>query len=277
MRNIHNLTRNAVLFAIVFSGSGVVLAQVPGTAGVRSGRLNFQDTEYRLSEAFVNGAQITFDAAPPPSISFHGDGVISGWDGVNDYFAKIRISPDGSFSLESHGFAVTKSTGDAARMNAEAIFLNAMQSTRLIHIDTDGIVFGTEDQATRLKFTPTAAAQGIAELLNAELALVRFVSNGNEVALPRDVTVTLTFQDGGRFSGRSSVNNYAGVFTVMPDSKITLQLTTATQMAGPPELMALEKAYFDALPLVRELRASGGRVILDGDKTSMEFAVRSPR
>jgi heat shock protein HslJ len=257
-------------------GRGGLFAQAPGP-GARSGRLNFQDTEYRLSDAIVNGVQATFGAQPSPTIGFHSGGVISGSSGVNDYFAKIRVAQDGAFSLESHGFALTKLTADADRMEAEARFLNAIQSTRFIRREGDVVTFETGDHATRIQFTRTTAAQGLAELQNVELVLVRFVSNGNEIVLPANATVTLIFQDGGRISGRSAVNNYAGVFTAAPNGKIALELTVATQMAGPAEMMTLEKAYFTALSLLRDVRVNGDGVTLAGEMTSMEFKIRTPR
>ena len=74
-----------------------------------------------------------------------------------------------------------------------------------------------------------------------ELRLIRFLSNGKEVVIPPTITITLTFRKRGQISGRSAVNNYAGLFTNQPKGAIAIQLTTATQMAGSPELMELEK------------------------------------
>src|SRR5262249_53810012 len=74
-----------------------------------------------------------------------------------------------------------------------------------------------------------------------ELRLVRFLINGKEIVIPPTVTITLTFQKRGQISGRSAVNRYGGVFTAMPKGKIAVQLTRATQMAGPPELMRFER------------------------------------
>jgi heat shock protein HslJ len=108
------------------------------------------------------------------------------------------------------------------------------------------------------------------------LVLVRFVSNGNEIVLPPNATVTLTFQDGGQISGRSAVNNYGGVFTAMANDQITLHVTVATQMAGPTELMTLESAYFAALPLIQNIQVNGDDVVLQGNMTLMEFKVRPP-
>jgi heat shock protein HslJ len=105
-----------------------------------------------------------------------------------------------------------------------------------------------------------------------ELRLVRFVVNGREIAIPARATITITFQRGGQISGHSTVNNYAGVFRVMPDGKITVQLTAATLMAGPPELMQLEREYFEALPHVTHISIKPDRIILEHEKSLLEFA-----
>src|SRR5262249_20308189 len=104
---------------------------------------------------------------------------------------------------------------------------------------------------------------------------VRFVSNGSDITLPANVPITLTFQDQGQLSGRSAVNNYAGAFSATPDGKITIQLTAATQMAGPPDLMALEKAYFDGLGAVQQFSVSGNQVTLTGGTASLQFVMKS--
>ena len=145
------------------------------------------------------------------------------------------------FYSGSPGLAITMVMAEPERMEAEARFLNTLQSARVLRLEGDGIAVETDDHTTRLRFTGATAAQSLSELLNVELSLVRFVGNGKEIALPANATVTLKFQDTGQLSGRSAANNYAGVFTATPDGKITIQLTIATPLAGPPELMALER------------------------------------
>ena len=120
----------------------------------------------------------------------------------------------------------------------------------------------------------SAATDGPSELSkfqDTELRLVRFLINGKEIVIPPSITITLTFQKKGQISGRSAVNNYGGVFTAMPGGKIALQLTRATQMAGPPESMQLETEYFDALSHVDQILLQSDRIILKNGMASMEF------
>ncbi|MBV8360682.1 MAG: META domain-containing protein [Deltaproteobacteria bacterium] len=110
-----------------------------------------------------------------------------------------------------------------------------------------------------------------------ELRLVSFLSNGKEIAIPPTITITLTFQNRGRISGRSAVNNYAGIFTAIPNGKISIEVTTATQMAGTPELMELEREYFEALSHVKQILLKPDRIILENETTSLDFAFNRAR
>jgi heat shock protein HslJ len=264
-----------VLLATALSGGGPLFAQMPGN-DVRSELAKVQDVEHRFTEGFVNGIPVKFAENPSPSISVHSGGVISGYAGINQYFANIEVAADGGFSLESPGFAVTRVTGEPQRVDAEAAFLNTLRGTAFIRPESDGIAFETADRAVRLKFIRATVTQALSDLLNVELSLVRFVSNGKEIALPSKVTITLTLRDSGQLSGRSAVNNYGAGYTATQNGSFAVQGIIASQMAGAPELMALEKAYFDALSAVSRVSVKGDHVILENDTASLEFApVRS--
>jgi heat shock protein HslJ len=112
----------------------------------------------------------------------------------------------------------------------------------------------------------------LAPFQDRELQLVRFAVNGTEIVIPPKASMTLTLHGGGQISGHSAVNNYTGVFRVTPDGKIAIELTAATQMAGVPELMRLEKKYFEALPRVTRIGIQRNRIILEDQETSLEFA-----
>ncbi len=126
---------------------------------------------------------------------------------------------------------------------------------------------------------PAAGSDDLPEkfsrLQNAEMRLVRLRLDGKDISIPADVKITLVFRNGGRVSGRSAVNSYGGVFTMTPDGDLTIKMTISTQMAGPPELMELERQYLDALSRVRKVLVKSGRVFLENDSTTLEFTVKS--
>ena len=277
MRKIRVRTGDILLLATVLGAAGPMFAQFRDPGDIRSALFGFRGIEQPLSEAIVNGVQVTFPDSPAPSIRFLCPGIISGSAGVNRYFANVQVMPDGAFTIQPPGLALTRMVGDAQHMAAEATFLNALQSTRFLRLDAGGVVLESADQTTRLKFARPVLSQSLSDVFNVELVLVRFVSNGKELTLPSSSPITLTFQDGGQLSGKSTVNNYAGVYTATPNGEISLRPTTAGQMAGPPDLMALEKAYFDAMPMVNRFRLEVRRVFFEGDATTLEFAFQSAR
>jgi heat shock protein HslJ len=124
---------------------------------------------------------------------------------------------------------------------------------------------------------PTDVRSELSKFQGRDLRLVRFLISGKEIMVPPTIAITITFRNGGAISGRSAVNNYAGVFTALPSGKIAVRLTTATQMAGPPELMELERKYFDALSKINQVLIKSDRIILENEKISMEFAFSSAR
>jgi heat shock protein HslJ len=118
-------------------------------------------------------------------------------------------------------------------------------------------------------------APEISKLQGIELRLVRLRINEKEIALPAGARITLTFRTGGQISGRSAVNSYGGSYRAMPDGKVDITITNISQMAGPAELMDLEKQYFDALPRMKRILVKPDQAILEGDSASMEFTFSS--
>ena len=123
----------------------------------------------------------------------------------------------------------------------------------------------------------TGVPSELSKFQDIEFRLVRFVSAGKEIPIPPSITITLAFRKGSQISGRSAVNNYAGRFAEQPNSTIAIQLTTSTQMVGPPELMELEREYFDALSHVKHFRLKSDQIILENETTSMTFASSRPK
>jgi heat shock protein HslJ len=115
----------------------------------------------------------------------------------------------------------------------------------------------------------------MSKLQGIELRLVRLRINEKEIALPAGARITLTFRTGGQISGRSAVNGYGGTYRALPDDKVDLTITITGQMAGPKELMDLEKQYFDALPRLKRILVKPDHAILEGDSASMEFTFSS--
>ena len=106
-------------------------------------------------------------------------------------------------------------------------------------------------------FTP-ATPDSLAPLNKVELRLTRFVSDGQEVTLSGNLPITLSFDEGGKVSGRSAVNRYFGGFKLGPDGAIEWPKAGLgmTRMAGPAPAMELESRFGRSLTATTRLLAS---------------------
>lgn len=85
-------------------------------------------------------------------------------------------------------------------------------------------------------------------------------------AVPAEAEITATFAE-GRVAGKSGLNRYFAAYTV-DGQTLTLGQAGSTMMAGPEHLMALEKAYLEALKATRTYRVAAGKLELwDGNGT----------
>jgi len=95
-----------------------------------------------------------------------------------------------------------------------------------------------------------------------------------EVSLPSTRRPTIQFGEKDRITGMAGVNRYSVEGTVSGKDSISWAGPAAvTKMAGPPEAMALEDAFLQALQAVTRIEQQGGKLKLattDG-ATRLEF------
>jgi lactoylglutathione lyase len=102
-------------------------------------------------------------------------------------------------------------------------------------------------------------------------------ADGTEWALEGGEGQTLVFED-GRIAGFGGVNRYAGEYT-LDGEELTLGPLAVTRMAGPPEAMASERRYLDALGRTARAAVEEGTLVLaDGDGNELlRFAQSAPK
>lgn len=94
--------------------------------------------------------------------------------------------------------------------------------------------------------------------LNDAVASTTWTLTGlGRVDIDPDRPPTLRFDADARASGFAGVNQYSVAPTIGPGDTLTFAPVAATKMAGPPERMRLEAAFFDALALTRRATVSG--------------------
>jgi heat shock protein HslJ len=90
--------------------------------------------------------------------------------------------------------------------------------------------------------------------------LSSFSEAGSMKAVPAGISVELLFK-AGEASGKA-VNSYNGPYSSTADGKITIGPIASTLMAGPPDQMAVEQAYFKALEKAASYYSDGKQLTL---------------
>jgi heat shock protein HslJ len=82
----------------------------------------------------------------------------------------------------------------------------------------------------------------------------------------------------GELSGSGGVNRYTATYETQSGDKITIAQPAATLMAGPPEAMAQEQAYFAALAKAAKFAVTADSLTLTDDQgtTLVRYAVVQP-
>jgi heat shock protein HslJ len=125
---------------------------------------------------------------------------------------------------------------------------------------------------------PVAAQSGVVEAigprLGKEYRLLQMVVAGQELPLPEESPITLKLLSDTVLGGKASVNLYFTGFDLDDQGHIYWRKPgfATTLMAGPPELMQLEQAFFAAMASTNTLSFAGADLVLaDADSTTLTF------
>lgn len=75
------------------------------------------------------------------------------------------------------------------------------------------------------------------------------------------VTTNITFGD-GEVQGSGGVNSFSGTYEAADGGDLTFGALQSTEMAGSPQAMEQEGAFFSALQETRHFELNGGKLIL---------------
>jgi len=132
---------------------------------------------------------------------------------------------------------------------------------------------GCASRKDSARFEPASAIR-LSALSGTDLRLVQLVVDGKPVETA-DYTITLRFADGGKVSGRSSVNRYFGAFELNKEGEIIWPKGALgmTRMAGPAPAMDLESQFSKALTATTRLMTSpdSARFESSDGKQALEF------
>lgn len=113
--------------------------------------------------------------------------------------------------------------------------------------------------ATAMPQTPSGTL--ISPLIGTTWLLQSYGPTDALQSVPPEAQVTLTFTDEGQVNGLAACNRYSGPVTVT-DEAIAFGALAQTEMACAEPLMALERAYLDALARVVRFELTGNQLTL---------------
>ena len=104
-----------------------------------------------------------------------------------------------------------------------------------------------------------------------EWRLTDWIVNGVPRQLIADSNVTIAFDPSGKLSGNASINSFSGSFRFDADGRLQWPRAgfVLTRMAGPPELMAQERAFLESLRRTVHYHADGQQLVLESANKSV--------
>jgi heat shock protein HslJ len=94
------------------------------------------------------------------------------------------------------------------------------------------------------------------------------VSGVTALVTQKGIEITAVFA-AGKMSGSGSVNRYAASYETQTGDKIKISQPAATLMAGPPDAMAQEQAYFAVLPKATKYAVTSDSLTLTDEQGTM--------
>lgn len=129
------------------------------------------------------------------------------------------------------------------------------------------------DPAPPQPVTP-AAPQGAAGSGGAEWRLLNWVVGGQQKQLLQDSTILIAFDPSGKVAGFTSVNRFTGTYGFDAEGRLKWPPGgfAVTRMAGPPALMAQERAFLESLRRTSRYKVEDQQLILESANSSVVLA-----
>ena len=213
---------------------------------------NLKETSWQLvTIKEKNVGSITVGDDSKISISFTKNRV-SGFSGVNKFSGSYKTNND---SISFSELSVSLMSGSRSAMNAEESFLRILRSAKRVKYDKSTMTLENSNGDTltfkSLKTTDKKENEMLPlnkEILNTEWKLVNMAGKN----LGSYENITISFSEDG-ISGNSGVNTYFSSY-VITNNNITIGVLSSTRMAGPDNLMKLERDFSTLIQNVRKIK-----------------------
>ena len=182
----------------------------------------------------------SYTRAEPITAKFSA-GKINGSTGVNVYNATYEAPKANDISIKMG--AMTQRAGSAAAMKAESNYVTALGAAVSYAADDESLTLFDSSGVATVEYVVDVPVA----LVGTNWTMVMYNNgHGGFQGAESSATVTALFAKDGTVSGNGGVNQYHATYT-SSDGTIKVGPVAATQMAGPPDLMAQETAYLAAL------------------------------
>jgi len=143
----------AVLAALALLASGCATSPRPTATlpATPDALLPLADTYLNCVQLVVDGRPVALPAEPPLTARINGGDRVAGFAGVNRFSGGFLLGETGALTW-TPAMVTTRRAGPPERMELEDSFLKALQSATRLGIRGDGLVFQTDDGATRVEF-----------------------------------------------------------------------------------------------------------------------------
>jgi len=129
---------------------------------------------------------------------------------------------------------------------------------------------GTEPKTDAIQIT----SRGIKDIAGIEWHLKKMTTDNKPIPLIKDTENTFSCDADGKVAGVATINRYFGNFNLKENGDIVWNKAFGmTRMAGPPELMAQEAAFMEALTHTSRMYLKGSWLTLinENESTRLEF------
>jgi len=108
----------------------------------------------------------------------------------------------------------------------------------------------------------------------AEWRLLTWVVGGQQKSMLQDSNILIAFDPSGKVSGFTSVNRFTGTYSFDAEGHLKWPPSgfAVTRMAGPPTLMAQERAFLESLRRTSRYKVEDQQLILESANSSVVLA-----
>ena len=218
---------------------------------------NLNGTSWELAQVSQKGKNVVIPKEAKITINFL-ENEINGFSGINNYSGDYMVKNNFTLSAD---VATTLMAGPENLMNIEQNFLDILQSFPKISYNASTLTLSNKKEVWTFKvLTLNKKLKNTSwKLLNMDGKDVSKLISKNEN------NITLSFNENG-INGNSGINNYFGDYEIV-NNNIKIGPLGSTRMAGPENLMKVEREFLELLGNSKKVKLSDQKtLVLTTDK-----------